>query len=307
MNSQTIELASKEDIRIVVTDSGLGGVSVLAELEKRLKLQSIYKTAELIFFNALFGTGYGYNSMSSMEEKADVFNKALESMVENYNPDLILIACNTLSIVFPFTKFYEASKIPAVGIVNSGVEQIVENLKEKTNSSILIFGTPTTIESNTHKLILVEKGIDEERIINQSCKLLETEIQLDPNSENVKKMIRKFSEEAKEKFINNEQEIIAALCCTHYGYSFNLFQKIFVEVFGNSVKIINPNNSIINFLFQKRDYKKEELKNIKIKIVSQVEITRKERTALKNILEKEAPLVSEALDNYAFDQHLFQI
>jgi len=305
MSSKTIELANKEEIRIVVTDSGLGGISVLAELENRLKQHTIYKTAELIFFNALFGTGYGYNSMSSMEEKADVFNKALESMVENYNPDLILIACNTLSIVFPFTKFYETSQIPVVGIVNSGVEQIADNLKENTNFSILIFGTPTTIESNTHKLMLIEKGIEEERIINQPCKLLETEIQLDPNSENVEKMIRKFSEEAKKKIINNEQEIIAALCCTHYGYSFNLFQKILKEVFDKSVKIINTNFSMIDFLFQKKDYKNEMLTNIKIEIVSQIEITRDERKTLKNILEKEAPLVSEALDNYAFNPHLF--
>jgi len=300
-------MAKKKDIRIVITDSGLGGVSVLADLEKRLKLQTIYKTTELIFFNSLFGTGYGYNSMNSMEEKANVFNKALESMVENYNPDLILIACNTLSIVFPFTKFYETSKIPVVGIVNSGVEKIVESLKEKNNSSILIFGTPTTIESNTHKLMLIEKGIDEEKIITQPCKLLETEIQHDPNSKNVKDMIQKFSEETKEKVLNKEQEIVAALCCTHYGYSVNLFQKTLNEVFGKPVKIINPNSSMINFLFQKKDYKKKMLTNINIKIVSQVEITHDERTALKNILEKEAPLVSEALDNYDFEQNLFQI
>ena len=42
-----------ENVRIVVTDSGLGGISVLAELEHRLREAKIYKKAELIFFNSI--------------------------------------------------------------------------------------------------------------------------------------------------------------------------------------------------------------------------------------------------------------
>ena len=53
-------------MKIVITDSGLGGLSVLGELERRIKENPIFENAELIFFNALFSPDYGYNSMKSL-------------------------------------------------------------------------------------------------------------------------------------------------------------------------------------------------------------------------------------------------
>ena len=45
-------------MRIVITDSGLEGLSVVAELEKRLRDQPIFENVELIFFNSLYGSEY---------------------------------------------------------------------------------------------------------------------------------------------------------------------------------------------------------------------------------------------------------
>ena len=98
-------------IRIVVTDSGLGGISVLGELESKLKTARIFNNVELIFFNALYSKDLGYNEIESNREKANIFNNALFSMQDNYHPDIILIACNTLSVIYPITQFSNESKI----------------------------------------------------------------------------------------------------------------------------------------------------------------------------------------------------
>jgi hypothetical protein len=42
----------KEDITIVVTDSGLGGLSVAADVTERLKDSGIFRSARIIFFNS---------------------------------------------------------------------------------------------------------------------------------------------------------------------------------------------------------------------------------------------------------------
>ena len=167
-------------MRIVITDSGLGGLSVVAELERQLNKNPIYKEAELIFFNSLYSSEYGYNSITDFSEKVKVFNNALNSIETKYNPDLILIACNTLSVVFPHTDFAQNSKIEVKGILDSGVALFSDSIKNNEDK-IILFGTPTTIISDVYKNKLVELGVKESQIVNQACPDLETEIQNNPS------------------------------------------------------------------------------------------------------------------------------
>ncbi|NOX66095.1 MAG: aspartate/glutamate racemase family protein [Chlorobi bacterium] len=291
-------------IRIVVTDSGLGGLSVLAELENNLSKIHVFQNAELIFFNSVYSKDLGYNEMKSSEEKANVFNNALYTIQNNYKPDIILIACNTLSVVYPMTQFSKQSETKVEGIVKAGVELFLENLKKENNSLIILFGTPTTIDSGLHKSLLIEKGIDEHRIINQSCPILESEIQDDPESVKVFDLIRQFVNEAGNKIINRNEKVYAGFCCTHYGYSSDIFFKIMKNKFGGNVEILNPNNKMVESLMKDRT---ENYKNstLSVKVVSQVEIYEHEKQALSKILINTAPLTVEAIENYDLRPNLF--
>src|SRR5210317_2602211 len=73
-------LLEKESITIVITDSGLGGLSVVADAAEKFAANRNYETVELVFVNALFRDAGGYNSLQSRGEKLKVFNSALESM-----------------------------------------------------------------------------------------------------------------------------------------------------------------------------------------------------------------------------------
>jgi len=117
-------LLEKEKITIVFTDSGLGGLSVMADAAEKFRQHPVFKKVNLVFVNALFTSEGGYNSLQTRKEKLAVFSSALQSMQERYAPDIILVACNTLSVITPHTAFAKTSSTPVVGIVEDAVNQI---------------------------------------------------------------------------------------------------------------------------------------------------------------------------------------
>ena len=94
----------KPDVTIVVTDSGLGGLSVAADLAARLPASGIVQSARIVFVNAEPDAAFGYNDLKNDADKVRIFDGALSAMEARYKPDLILIACNTLSVVWPGTS-----------------------------------------------------------------------------------------------------------------------------------------------------------------------------------------------------------
>ena len=91
-------LLEKESITIVITDSGLGGLSVLADAAEKFRQHPVFKQVNLVFFNALFTDESGYNGLQTREEKLEVFSSALQSMENLYAPDIILVPV----IPFPY-------------------------------------------------------------------------------------------------------------------------------------------------------------------------------------------------------------
>lgn len=297
-------LLDEGNIRIVITDAGLGGLSVVAELEKQLSINPIYKGVELIFFNAVYSKTYGYNDMKSDEERANVFNNVLHSIEVNFKPDIILIACNTLSIIYPKTSFSKQIKSKVEGIIETGITLFLENLYNEVESSIILFGTPTTINSGIHKNILINRGITEQKIFNQSCSMLESKIQDDPDSEETIKLIEKYVDEAADRIPRIEEKIFAGLCCTHYGYSLQHFTEILEKKFGSNVKVLNPNNKMVELLVENKTAKYDKI-SIKVTVVSKVKILQHEMDALSKLLINEAPKTVRAIVEYDMKPDLF--
>lgn len=295
----------KKKIKIAITDSGLGGMSVVAGVEEKLKVQSPFEEVELIFFNALPKKGIGYNSMSSPEKKASVFNEVLAAIEKNYSPDIILIACNTLSVVYPLTKFYRESNTPVLGIVDFGVDMILEELKSNPNSNVVLFGTETTIQSASHKENLINKGISEKNIISQACPGLESEIQNDPESFTTLGMIEMYTDDAISKIDKSDQPVIAALCCTHYGFVSDEILSALKKLTSSEVKILNPNEAMINAVVNYKEASEFSDVKVDVTVTSQAEITENERESIGYIIEKKGPLSAKALRNYEHKQNLF--
>lgn len=167
------EIADREELTIVVTDSGLGGLSVAADIARRVEAKGSHRSVNVIFYNALFDAKSGYNSLPSRAEQVRIFNNALEDMGARYQPDLIMVACNTLSVLLPDCEYAQSGEVPVLGIVEAGVELVEAHLARDPEAAAVIFATPATVEDDSHRTALVERGIESDRIVPQACRDLD--------------------------------------------------------------------------------------------------------------------------------------
>lgn len=296
----------KEKVTIAVTDSGLGGLSVLAEAARRLKDARIFRAADFVFFNALFSAEGGYNSLRTREEKVAVFTSALENLEKKFRPDAILIGCNTLSVLIDDTPFARKTKIPVVGIIEPGIALIAWNLSRQANSSVLVFGTPTTIEESTYTKNLVELGFSEKWIITQSCPELETFIEANPSGDETALLISGFVREALEKVPAPRPPLLVSLNCTHYGYALPLWEKAFEEAGVRPAAILNPNAKMAEILVRQELVGRQPKTDIAVRVVSMVEIGTDKIDSLAQWLKEISPETASALLNYRLDPTLFE-
>jgi glutamate racemase len=297
---------NKDSITILITDSGLGGLSVCGELEVKAAQSRSFKEVTLIFCNALPETNFGYNNIDNDEKKARVFSDVLRGMVKWYNPDVILIACNTLSVVYPSTQFSKEAHVPVVGIVDLGVDMIHEKMAADLTSETLIFGTETTIFANTHKSMLLSAGIAPNRIITQPCSDLAGEIQSDAKSDMVKNLIEMYVSEAVEQLPKNDSgRIYASLCCTHYGYCADMFADALKANGKTNVEIINPNDKMADVIITPDNRDRFSGTSVTAKVVSRAFISPEEIQSLNGFLESKYPLTAAALKRYEQKRDLF--
>jgi glutamate racemase len=297
-------LRNREDVTILITDSGLGGLSVVADVVARLPESGVFRNARVVFYNALFHAS-GYNSLDTDEEKALVFDMVLEAMQEQYQPDLILIACNTLSVIYDQTDFARNEPAPVIGIVETGVDVIAEQLKQAPDATALIFGTETTIESAAYQDKLRAAGFPEQRIVGQSCPGLAAAIERGTDTEETVGMIRQYVGEALARTGGAGGPVFGSFNCTHYGYARQQWAAAFAAAGYPDVLLVDPNPRMADFLFSQQYLGRYPRTEVTVEVVSKLEITEQERNAIGPLLRAVSPATADALANYRLDTNLF--
>jgi hypothetical protein len=218
--------------------------------------------------------------------------------MEPYKPDIIFIACNTLSVIYAETEFAKTCPIPVMSIVDFGVALFAEKMLADPASVALIFGTDTTANVAAHRTALAAKGVAPERVIMKGCPKLATNIQgKGAESPEAEELLSKFVHEAwevmavggtsggvtAEKGLAPVTAAYAGMCCTHYGYSLPLWNKaLTAEAATGSGDIdkavvtecINPNSDMAAFLFKTSTREPSATPtDISIQVVSMVPLT----------------------------------
>jgi glutamate racemase len=226
-------------------------------------------------------------------------------MARWYAPDAIFVACNTLSVLIPETRFSRESPIPVLGIVETGVEMLYERLQADPRATGIIFGTETTIGMGTHKRLLVERGIDSLRLLTQACPNLAGKIEEGATGEPVRSAIDGFVTLALEQAPGLPDTIYAGLCCTHYGYSSGFFEESFREKGVSHPFVIDPNARMGAVLFPAGSERRTDRPEIRVEVVSRALITPEETTSIGGLLEPVSPATAEALRSYLLKKDLF--
>lgn len=297
---------SKPEVTIVITDSGLGGLSVAADVAERMRIAGPFQKVDLVFFNALFSNNSGYNGLPDRNTKIRIFNSALESMERRLSPDLIIIACNTLSVLFDSTPFARRSSVPVKGIVKTGVDLIAENLKARPDTKVILLGTQTTIEEDAHRARLIERGFLPERILPQACPDLVPYIERGHNSSETEMLIFAYVDEALQKYSNGRHSLFVSFNCTHYGYALDLWKKAFAEFDVRPLAYLNPNSRLADFLFKGKNRTRYSNPEISMRALSMVEISEAQILSIGGWLDKISPKTAAALRAYRLTPDLFE-
>ena len=235
-------------MHILITDSGVGGLSVCAYAERFVRTHGFTEPVRLTFANAAPENDFGYNSMPTREEKLRTFDRFLRNVTARFAPDSIYVACNTLSVLLPDTPFFAEGAIPVRGIVETGLELLLKQLEEDPRSVAIIFGTQTTIGAETYPRMLEERGIAPSRIISQACLGLADTISEDREGSRTAREIHGWVGAALGKLAEADVPVVAYLACTHYGYRQELFAAAF-DGSGIKATVVDPNERAVDDLF----------------------------------------------------------
>ena len=274
-------------MRIAVCDSGLGGLDIAARLWMK------GGEGELFYFNVWPEPDRGFGKMEP-QERVTVWERAFDGIMA-YKPDLLIIGCNTLSVVHRRSGRRNDPRGKVLDIVDAAVEVCGGFLRGNPEKKLLILGTAETVNSGCYKNMLVDSGIAPERIDGLPLPGLATLIENAPESEEVAGRIRAGLAEA-EAAVGTLRAHALGLCCTHFGYVAPLWNEIF-----KPAALLNPNEVILkNVSFP------EGQGGISVTFISKIPLSEKKIAGMKGLF-SDAPPVAEALENYRYVPELYYV
>jgi glutamate racemase len=229
--------------KIGIFDSGIGGLTLAAEVKKRLTNHSI------IYFGDTAHFPYGEKSTTSIQSYSiKICNLLLEKGCE-----VILIACNSASAsAYELVKEYVGKKAQVFNVIDSVVEYVCKKYEDK---SVGLIGTKRTIESRIYEE-KVKKNKSNVQLNSLATPLLAPMIEEGFFNKNISQNI--ISEYLSTSKFKNISAII--LGCTHYP----LIKDDINDFFKSKVDIIDSPEIVVNAIENFLDTNKiEEEKTIK--------------------------------------------
>lgn len=213
---------------IGIFDSGVGGMTVLAEIRKH------FPNEDLTYLGDTKNFPYGDKSKETIIKMA---TKCAGFLISK-DVKLIIIACGTATsqALQELRKIY---KVPIIGIITPTIMDIKKNVSQDKKTIIGVIATEGTIRSNKWQEEL-QQEIKNVQVISKACPLLAPMAEQGWTKNGVaKEAIKEYMKPFKKKQID---KII--LGCTHYP----LFAELIRAELGPDVEIINTGEKIANYL-----------------------------------------------------------
>jgi glutamate racemase len=208
-------MASSHRPTIGVFDSGVGGLTVLAELLKRIP------DANYLYFGDTARLPYGSKSAATVAHYA----VGAVRYLQDQGAELLVIACNTATAL-ALDEIKAAAKVEVIGVVEPGAEAAAAATRKK---KVVVIGTEATISSHAYRralearkvvvrekacplfVPLVEEGWVEHPVTEQVARIYLSEAFSDSNSD------------------NGHDADVLVLGCTHYPLIKPLLRRLAPE------------------------------------------------------------------------------
>ena len=201
---------------IGVFDSGVGGLTVVKQLMKKLPSENI------IYFGDTARIPYGTKS----EEIVRRFALEDSFFLLEKNVKIVVVACNTASSV-AVSMLQTILDVPVIGVIEPGAEAAVRNSR---NRKIGVIGTAATIRSSSYRKKVLQSS-NKAQVISQACPLFVSLVEEGWIEDEATILIaRRYLQ----TMIENHVDTLI-LGCTHYPLLKNTIQK----VLGDDVRLID--------------------------------------------------------------------
>ena len=202
---------------IGVFDSGLGGLSVIKELNRVLPEENI------IYFGDTGRVPYGTRSAETIVK----YTRQDEKFLLAHDVKLIIAACGTVSSVAGFTA--KELPVPFVEVVTPAASAAVKATK---NNKVGVLGTAATVNSNSYKTAMLKLNPDIETV-QVACPLFVQLVEngwIERDDEVTVATAKRYLKPLIEAGVDT-----VILGCTH----FPAIKDIIGDVMGNNVTLIN--------------------------------------------------------------------
>lgn len=184
-------------VNIGIFDSGIGGLSILNELKKRLPNENF------IYYADKKNNPYGDKS----DEELFLITSKIVEQLKDKGCKLIVIACNTATTVCMPQLKEKYSDLIFVGTVPA-----IKTACDKNYKNILVMATKATANSKRVSELITNNLHKGENVWVQSCVGLAELIEKNDNDK-IEKLLKKILKPYKEKDID-----AIVLGCTHYSF-----------------------------------------------------------------------------------------
>ena len=233
---------------IGVFDSGVGGLTILRAIHELMPAQPV------IYLRDQAHVPYGIKQPDEIR----AFAKEITSYLLDHGAKLIVVACNTASVVSLKFLRDEFHDIPFVGM-----EPAVKPAAEQTHSRVVgVLATYATFQGEVYASVVdrFAKGVT---LLQDPCLGLVNQIEKgDLKGPETRKLLEKILHPMLDKGIDT-----VVLGCTHYPFVIPLIK----EIVGPSVNVIDPSPAVarqVQRLLQERDWLAKDEKSSAMELIS---------------------------------------
>lgn len=208
---------SKNEAPIGMFDSGIGGLTVLSEVEKRLPSEKI------IYFGDTARHPYGEKSAKNILR----YSIENSNYLMGHNIKMLIIACNTAASAVSVEELQRTFNIPVLGVISPGAKKAVQVSR---HGRIAVLATKATVQSMSYQKE-IKRLMKAAEVTAVSCPLLAQLVEEGMQDHPATKLI--LQEYLKPVFHGRVDTIL--LGCTHYPP----LKRLIREEVGPDIEIVD--------------------------------------------------------------------
>ena len=206
---------------IVILDSGLGGLTVVAALRKKAPSEDI------LYFGDTARLPYGCKSPETVTR----FVREIITYLQRYRPKHIVIACNTATALSMTTLKNEFPHLPISGVIEPGARAAVRAAGNKSMPIIGVIATEATVKSKAYERAIFQRRHHAVLDI-RSTPLLAPIIE---DGRDEKDMLVRLALTQYLKPMVDRRPDVLVLGCTHYP----VFKRLISRMMGPACRVID--------------------------------------------------------------------